>query len=260
MNHLTDEQFEEIMQGIEVDTEHLASCHLCQSRLEEKQALANRLRSAFDNVKPSVELDQTIRRQINVEATGSEQLPKNSFLNIRFHWRGWIAAISSAAAVLILVSLIMYTSAPSQAVAAQAELVKIHQHNISGNHEFYSEAEPEKLAVYFKDNLGFNPRLPEPDRGLALRGCCVRHFQGQIVGSYVVDTPEGVMSVIVVTDLPESLGIADKFKYGEYIFWKSAFAKCDMVSVRIGDYTYCAVGEISYEYLAVAWQTPARVR
>jgi hypothetical protein len=224
MNHLTDEQFEEIMHGIEVDAEHLANCNLCQSRLEEKQALANRLQSAFNNINPTEGLLHKVRQNLNVSR--SRQSSDKTIFNLHNHWRGWIAAISSAAAVLILVSLIMYTSAPSQVVAAQAELVKIHQHNISGNHEFYSEAEPEKLAVYFKDNLGFNPRLPEPGRGLALRGCCVRHFQGQIVGSYVVDTPEGD------------------------IFWKSAFAKCDMVSVRIGDYTYCAVGEISYEYLA----------
>jgi hypothetical protein len=70
-----------------------------------------------------------------------------------------------------------------------------------------------------------------------------------VVGSYVVDTPEGVMSVVVVTDKPESLGISDKFEKGQHTFWKSSFAKCSMVSVRIRDYSYCAVGEISHEYL-----------
>ena len=244
MNHLTEEQLEQIMQGIEVGAAHLASCDLCKSRLEEKQVLAKRLSSAFDNVKASRELVQTIRGKINSESIEPSHIQGKNILNIRIHWRGWATAISSAAAVLVLVSLIVYLSAPSQAEAAQSELVKIHQHNISGNHEFYSEAEPEKLAVYFKEKLGFNPRLPETGQGLALRGCCVRHFQGQVVGSYVVDTPEGVMSVVVVTDTPESLGITSKFKHGEYTFWKSEFAKCDMVSVRIGDYTYCAVGEI----------------
>jgi hypothetical protein len=247
MNHLTDEQFEQIMKGKEVGAEHLGSCLLCQARLQEKRALANRLRSAFGNVKPAEELIQNIRRQINIAA--SAKSAGKSMFNLHLNWRAWTAAVSSVAAVLVLVSMIVYLSAPSQAAAAQAELVKIHQNNLSGNHEFHSEADPEKLAAYFKEKLGFNPRLPEPDQGLALIGCCVRHFQGQIVGSYVVDTSEGVMSVVIVTDTPESLGIASKFKYGEYTFWKSVFAKCDMVSVRIGDYTYCAVGEISYEYL-----------
>jgi hypothetical protein len=32
-------------------------------------------------------------------------------------------------------------------------------------------------------------------------------------------------------------------------FYKSAFASNNMVCVRIGIYTYCAVGEISHDYL-----------
>jgi hypothetical protein len=155
----------------------------------------------------------------------------------------------AAAILIIVVPLSVYFGTPSAARAAHAELVKIHNHNLSPGHEFYSEAEPEKLAEYFKDKLGFNPRLPESSRGLALRGCCVRHFRGQVVGSYVVETPEGVMSIVVVTDKPESLGIKSKFRKGQYTYWKSSFAKCDMVTVRIGDYSYCAVGEISHEYL-----------
>jgi hypothetical protein len=140
-------------------------------------------------------------------------------------------------------------AAPPAVVAAQAELVKIHEHNLSANHEFYSEADPEKLAEYFKTKLGFSPTMPRPGRGLALRGCCVRHFRGQVVGSYVVETPQGVMSIVVVTDRPESLGMGQKFQHGQYTFWKSSFAKCDMVTARLGDYSYCAVGEISHEYL-----------
>jgi hypothetical protein len=144
----------------------------------------------------------------------------------------------------------MYFGSPSAAEAAQRQLVNIHNHNLSPDHEFHSEAEPEKLAEYFKNKLGFSLLLPEPGRGLALRGCCVKHFRGRVVGSYVVDTPQGVMSVVVVTDKPESLGMSGgTFKKGPHTYWKSNFAMCDMVSVRIGDYTYCAVGEVSHDYL-----------
>jgi hypothetical protein len=151
--------------------------------------------------------------------------------------------------MVILVPLSLYFGAPSTAHAAHAELVRIHKENLAPDQEFYSEAEPEKLAAYFKDKLGFNPRLPEPGHGMALRGCCVRHFRGQVVGSYVVVTPRGIMSVVVVTDKPESLGKSSRFTKGQQTYWRSSFAKNDMVSVRIGDYTYCAVGEISHEYL-----------
>jgi hypothetical protein len=65
----------------------------------------------------------------------------------------------------------------------------------------------------------------------------------------VVDTPQGVMSVIVVTDEPHTLGMSSRFEYKEQTFYKSSFAKCDMVATRLGDFSYCAVGEISHEFL-----------
>ncbi len=245
MNHLTDEQFEQIINGAESAPEHIADCDLCKARLAEKQALAQRLRTAFQNVEPSSSLAGRIHNQIDQ----SSEKPHLNILDTRAHWKGWTAVLSAVAAVIILAPVLVNILSPSSANTAQAALVRIHEHNLSADHEFHSQAEPEKLAEYFKDKLGFNPRLPKLDQGMALRGCCVIHFQGQIVGSYVVDTSDGVMSIIVVTDSPESLGIAEKFTLAGQTYWKSTFAKCDMVSVRIGDYTYCAVGEISYKYL-----------
>jgi len=247
MDHLTDEQFEDIMQGEDIDLTHLRQCRDCQNRLAEKQAVAARLRSAFSSVQPGQNLAKKIHRRINATAEVTMTFQR-TWLNRRSR-QLWPVLAAAAAILIVLVPLSLYFGAPSAASAAQAELVKIHEHNLSPDHEFYSEAEPEKLAEYFKDKLGFNLRLPEPGHGMALRGCCVRHFRGQVVGSYVVDTPEGVMSVVVVTDKPESLGIKGKFKKGRHTYWKSSIAKCDMVSVRIGDYSYCAVGEISHEYL-----------
>lgn len=247
MNHLTDEQFEDIMQGEEIDLTHLKQCEDCRNRLAEKQAIAARLRSAFSSTRAGADLAERIRCRINAtpEVTMTVQ---RTWLKRRSR-QLWPVLAAAAAILIVLVPLSLYFGAPPAARAAQAELVKIHEHNLSPDHEFYSEAEPEKLSEYFKSKLGFNLRLPEPGRGMALRGCCVRRFRGQVVGSYVVDTPEGVMSVVVVTDKPESLGIKGKFKKEQHTYWKSSFAKCDMVSVRIGDYSYCAVGEISHESL-----------
>jgi anti-sigma factor RsiW len=249
MNHLSDEQLEEIIQGEESPSAHLEDCSECRGRLAEKEALVRRLRSAFVSVKASEELTGRIRKQLNVSSMPAEHTRARRLLSIRFRWRDW-SAIAAAAAVLIIVTVFVFQVAtPSSAVAAQAALVKIHEHNLSANHEFYSEADPGKLAEYFKNKLGFSPSMPRPGQGLALRGCCVAHFRGQVVGSYVVETPEGVMSIVVVTDQPQSLGMGQKFQQGGYTFWKSSFAKCDMVTARLGGYSYCAVGEISHEYL-----------
>jgi hypothetical protein len=247
MDHLIDEQFEDIMQGEKVDLTHLSQCQDCRDRLAEKKAIAARLRSAFDSIQASPDLADRIRSQLHAaNSPVTTDQPVQRVLPSHRRWQLWPGLAAAAAILIVLVPLSLYFGSPS---IAQAELVKIHNHNLSPDHEFYSEAEPEKLAEYFKDKLGFNPRLPQPGHGLALRGCCVKHFRGEVVGSYVVDTPQGVMSVVVVTDKPESLGIKGKFKKGQHTYWKSSFAKCDMVSVRIGDYSYCAVGEISHEYL-----------
>ena len=177
--------------------------------------------------------------------TEQPQVPKR-----RAHVRFLRIAWSAAAAVMVIATILgIYVLSPPSAMAARAELVKIHEHNLSADHEFHSEANPEKLAEYFKSKLGFSPSMPVSSQGMAIRGCCVRHFRGRIVGSYVVDTPQGVISVIVVTDKPQSLGMGDKFERQGRVFWRSSFAMCDMVTVRLGDYSYCAVGEISHKYL-----------
>jgi hypothetical protein len=252
VEHLTEEQFEGILQGEDdrVGLRHLQECRDCRDRLAEKRAIAARLRSAFDSVKAGPALAEQIRIRLSTAAGPAMTVQPILHKRVDHHIRRlWPALVAAAALVAVLVPLSLYFGTPSAAEAAQAALVRIHRENLARGHEFVSEADPEKLAAYFKDKLGFNPRLPELGRGMALRGCCVRHFRGRIVGSYVVATPQGVMSVVVVTDKPESLGISSQFTKGRQTYWKSTFARCRMVSVRIGNYTYCAVGEISHEYL-----------
>jgi hypothetical protein len=247
MNHLTDEQFEEIIHGVLPEPEHLVDCGRCRELLAEKTAIASRLRSAFASIKPDEQLVKNIRAQLTNEAVPKRVQFVNWLWNIRLRRIAWPVAAAAVLAIGILLSVHLMT--PASAMAAQAELVKIHKHNLSAKHEIHSETDPMKLAEYFKSKLGFSPLMPVPGQGMKLRGCCVRHFRGQIVGSYVVDTPQGVISIIVVTDKPQSLGMDDKFERQGRVFWKSSFAKCDMVTVRLGDYSYCAVGEISHEYL-----------
>jgi hypothetical protein len=150
--------------------------------------------------------------------------------------------------------MIIFFSSPSAATAAQAELAMIHQQNLSSHREFFNDADPEKLAEYFKDKLGFTPAFPCTGQGMAIRGCCVAYFKGQIVGSSIVDTPKGVISIIVVTDTPKEMGMSHiSWKKGyEQGLWKSSYAQCSMVATRLSGNSYCAIGdvsEISYEYL-----------
>jgi hypothetical protein len=252
MEHLTDEQFEDIMQSENIDLTHLKQCQDCQNRLAEKQAVAVRLRSAFKPVKADADLVNRIRSQIkqSCETEDTIESIEHTWM-VRMQHKLWPALAAAATILVILVPLSLYFGTPPAARAAQAELVKIHNNNLSPDHEFYSEADPEKLAEYFKSELVFSPAFPCTGHGMAIRGCCIAHFRGQIVGSYVVDTPRGVISIIVVTDTPKSIGMNRMTKriIGGQTCWKASFALCNMVTVRLGDYSYCAVGETSHKHL-----------
>lgn len=84
---------------------------------------------------------------------------------------------------------------------------------------------------------------------MAIRGCCLDHFKGEHVGSYVVDTPRGPISIIVMPQAPEALGMRGKVEAGGKTYWTGAFAHNNMVAVRIGAYTYCAVGAVPHDLL-----------
>jgi len=60
MDHLTEEQFEEVLSGSTDVRSHLSECMRCQRLLWEKQALANRLRNAFSTVRASNDLARRI--------------------------------------------------------------------------------------------------------------------------------------------------------------------------------------------------------
>ena len=252
MNHITDEQFEDILQGEETDLAHLRQCQDCRDRLAEKKAIAERLRSAFGSVQAGPELADRISHKLNTTITAAMSDKPVKRVSLSRHRRQlWPAFAAAATILIVLVPLSLYFAAPSAAKAAQAELVGIHQENLGPDREFFSDAEPEKLAEYFKSELGFSPALPCTGHRMAIRGCCVAHFRERIVGSYVVDTPQGVISIIVVTDTPKSIGMSrmlERTRSGQ-TYWKASFARCSMVTVRLGDYSYCAVGEISHKYL-----------
>ena len=62
-----------------------------------------------------------------------------------------------------------------------------------------------------------------------------------------------VGSVIVATDAPETMGLSRRpSPVGQtHAFWNGSFGHCNMVALRLNNYTYCAVGGggVSHEML-----------
>lgn len=251
MTHLNDEQLESALQDPATQAEHLEGCSECQRRLEELQAVRQRLQTAFASVQTPPSLSKRIEAALRDgpdSAMSAVKAVSRQPMALRFRRYSWHMA-AAAALILAAVPLFVYFAQPSPAQAAQQELVNIHRHNLAGSHGFYSEDEPAKLAHYFKDQLGFEPAMPKLNQGMAIRGCCTARFNEKIVGSYVVDTPHGVVSIIVISDSPEAVGLSRQDGRDGKPIWTGHMTLCNMAAVRMGGLTYTAVSEIPQDSL-----------
>jgi hypothetical protein len=248
--HLNDEQFENALEepGREAE-EHLAQCAECRQRLEELRAIQGRLQSAFSAVTAPPALALRIRAAAHEATRPAEHAAGRRMVIFPLRRVGMFLAAAAAILLVAVPLAIVLTSAPS-AQAAQEQLVQIHRMNLADGHDFFSHDEPAELAGYFKDKLGFVPAMPVLNQGMAIRGCCVAHFRQKIVGSYVVDTPHGVVSIIVVTDTPSSVGLTRVTRPAGKEMWEGNLGMCNMAAVRMGDYTYTAVSEAPAASLA----------
>lgn len=251
MGHLTDRQLEQILGGTVPEPTHLGECELCRGRLSEFQALRDRLRVAFASVHADQELSERVRSRLNAPSSGSSIVkPGGKRSGTRVYRLFWRAGAAAAALLLIGIPLSIYLATPETAAAAESELFQIHQHSVSPHTELYADADPKELAEYLKGELGFKPAFPRLGAGMSLRGCCVAHFRNKPVGSYVVQTPRWVISLIVIKTESESMGLKDELQRGDHTYMTGSFAKCKMVTSELGGYIYCAVGEVPHAFLA----------
>jgi anti-sigma factor RsiW len=240
MSHLTEEQFEDILKGDTGVSEHVARCPDCRARLDEKRALARRVRGAFSSIQAGPDLVGRIRSDI----AGAQVRPR--IVRLHLHRHLGLGLGVAAALVIAVLSIVFYANTGSQASAAQAALVGIHHANLRS-----LEQPPHSQMA---DRPGAHAHTPAmPCAGC--RGnpctCQVRDFSGRPVTSYVVQGSNAPVSVIVVPHSPKALGMTparSRAAAGRAV-WQGACEGCNIVSVRIDGYSYCAVGQTSREEL-----------
>jgi hypothetical protein len=245
MSHLTEEQFEEILQGASVP-DHVNDCSQCRARLAEKRALAKRLHKAFASVQANSELANRIRAQIGGAPARDEKKGPRKTIFLAVH-RRLISGLAAAAAILLVaIPMGLYVSTGSEAHAAHLELVQLHQNNLRSMDQLFVHNDPNALADHLEKETGHCPAMISADPDVTVCGCCTGQFRGRKVGSYVVETPAGRISIMVLPDSPESLGMTrDKAQQPALrTMWHAACEDCNIAMVRIGDRSYCAVGEV----------------
>jgi len=253
MSHLTDEQFEDILQGRTEAPEHVDQCSECRDRLNEKRALARRVQQAFSSIYAGADLAGRIRAEIAAAgrpATGAEARPRIIPLRARRHiWSG----LAIAAAILIVAiprSLQINTS--SGVKAAQTALAGIHRTNLDSLEQLMEDegtgTQCQCLAGKMEDGMG----MPCCTRRLCMCGCRMRDFQGRVVPSCVIEKPNtSPISVVLVPESPEALGMTlgpSRTVTGQTI-WHATCGACNMASVRMGAGSCCVMGDVPTENL-----------
>jgi len=246
VTHLTNEQLEEVLLTGEDSSNHLASCMECQKRLAEKKAIQNRLKLAFDRLSIPASLSGRIKSQLPTKSRSQNR--------ILFPWprSPWMVG-SLVAAVLALGFFLTFHFGviPLESVA-QAQLVQVHQANLTPDSHMVMSSDVEKLTAHLQSQLGYAPQAPRPVRNTTLAGCCVRRYCIQKVGCYILKTPEGVVSIVVIENHPKSLGMSKQKHCARCIectCWKKSLGTVNAAAVQRGPYSYYAVGNLSQEKL-----------
>jgi hypothetical protein len=251
MRHLADGQFEEILAGRGAEPEHLKACLQCRTELTQRRAVRDRLVKAFESVKAGDALAARIRRALDARMTESGRPATPTSLAF-YHRRlfPWLAA--AAAILIVLVPAGLFLSTASQARAAQMELVQMHQANLAEQDSLFASQDPNAVTAYFRDKMGFSPALVQGGASFEYRGCCVRQSGGGPIASYLITTPAGQVSVIVLEKTPKALGMKrlEGLSREAVTVWGATCDCCNMAAIRMKGLTYYALGTVSHETLA----------
>jgi hypothetical protein len=253
MNHLTEEQLEDILQGGAGVPEHLDRCAQCRARLEEKRALAKRVHRAFSSIHADSGLADRIRARIAAAGQPpAEAEAQHQVLPFRARRHIWSGLAIAAAILIVLIPRSLHISTGPQATAAQVALAGIHFTNLDSLEEIMAEEDSGKHCPCMTGMLADGTAMPCCQRGLCKCGCQMREFQGRLVESCVIQEPNAPpVSVVIVPESPEALGMArtDRTTATGQAVWQATCEHCNIASVRLGNDSCCVIGQVSQEDL-----------
>ena len=254
MSHLTEEQFEDLLRDTAHVPEHVDGCALCRARFDEKYAIVQRVRKASLSIQaPSVLADRVRTGVAALGEPGAAARGRARLIPLHIRRRLWSRLAAAAAILVLAVPIGLYLTTGAPANAASVALEGIHHANLDSVGQLIGKDDPGALGAYLGNRVGHSPLLLGTGSGLNLCGCCVRQFQGRPVASYVVKRNNTPISVIVLPQPPEVLGMAPaKHKtVAQRDIWQGRHRCCNLAAVRIGEYSYCAVGQVTQAELAV---------
>ena len=209
--------------------------------------MRQRLQGAFESVRPPAGLATRLGQQVLDRASqGRASGGRPSRLRqLRPVW----ATLAAAAVLFLAVTLGLSLLSADPVQAAADALAEIHQANLGGQAVLQAESDPAKVARYLEGKLGYAPLVPAAQAGVKIRGFSLCEFQGRAGASYVLDTPEGPASIVVVGEPLGCLCGCDGPTCGNAGACTCGSGPCNIAKVELHGRSYCAVGRQSATYL-----------
>ncbi len=245
---LTDEKLEDLVRGeggcevLDPETQTIVTDH---------RRLRNRLRAACYSQSPDPALafrvHGAIREAMGESSEGTQPSRIRSF---------WPAAASAAAVLLVVLAartlLFSPQSAPGgQNKVSQAILAHIHEEHSEFGRPSIPFRRREQFIRAIKAATGLTPVLPTSQL-YPIRGGGAPIFFGEHAAAYVLGTPHGEVTVIVMRQKPDTLDFDHCWPVdgGQVRTWACGFKTDKMVARRIGGLTYCVVGRLTHSQLS----------
>lgn len=253
MSTLNDDNFESILGG-EVPAPPVGGGDAAlERRLATHRAIRDRLHSAFADVTPDAAFVERLRQTL--ASAGPAEAPRPASRDrlrrprrkIRF--RPWPLMAVAAAAVLVAIPLGVLWLSPGETMAAQKEFARLHALHKAGDATMFRDGDPARMAAYLKKELSYEATVENLRPDETVRGCCVDRFRGQKVASYILQTPQGVISVIVSSQSPEQLRLQHRTERAGRTLWLCRYGDCRIAGIVCNGLSYYAVGNVPPEVL-----------
>jgi hypothetical protein len=246
---ITETKLEELVRGetdeSELDDEDVASA------VEGHRALQQRLQTAFNSVRPGIHT--FVRIQSAVSSAGIQ--PPSDVRHTRPFPR-WHVAVSAAAMVLVVLGAAMLLgpganppTEPGSAPGKIAQAVLAHIHSETASHPAHPSEDWTELRGYLAETTGIAPRRVSGSR-LRLVGGSRTELFGESAASYVMQTPQGPVTVVVMRMHPDRLNFDHCREVDARRLWACGFREYRMVAVRVGKLTYCCIGKLDHDKLS----------
>jgi anti-sigma factor RsiW len=206
----------DLVKSIEIE-KHLAHCLRCAQSYEALRSLQSQLSDNTLRFEPPANLEKRLRTALR-----REEKPQPSLLR----WKWLVAATSLLAAVVLIWSVVVFSSRPSQDDVLAQEVVASHVRSLMADHVAdVLSSDQHTVKPWFDGKLDFSPTVKDlSQQGFSLYGGRLDYINNRPVAALVYQRRQHSINVFVwpTTGAPAATGKASEQQGYNVIRWSRA--------------------------------------